>query len=110
MCTALLPFFVHVLLSIVEGEGPVNGGALFHELDAAAGVSGDVADREQAVGQVGAPGGGGEPGGVRGLQQRLRFRNGDESRGPDCPVNTIDDAGSVGCNLAGFNKQENERF
>ena len=40
---------VLVPVGVVQTEGLVNGGALVHELDGAAGVGGDVADGEQPM-------------------------------------------------------------
>lgn len=42
-----LPVVVDVLVGVVHAEGLVDGGALVHELDGAAGVGRDVADGEQ---------------------------------------------------------------
>ena len=42
---------VLVPVGVVQTEGLVNGGALVHELDGAAGVGGDVADGEQPMGE-----------------------------------------------------------
>lgn len=42
-----VPVVVDVLVGIVHAEGLVDGGALVHELDGAAGVSRDVADGEK---------------------------------------------------------------
>jgi len=41
-----------LLFGVVEFERVVDGGALFHELDGAAGIGGDVADSEQAMRQL----------------------------------------------------------
>lgn len=47
---ASLPVVVDVLVGVVHAEGLVDGGALAHELDGAAGVGRDVADGEQPAG------------------------------------------------------------
>ena len=44
---------VLVPVGVVEAEGLVDGGALVHELDRAAGVGRDVADGQQPMGEGG---------------------------------------------------------
>lgn len=48
---------------------------------------------------MGTTGGGGNPGGVGGLQQHLGVRDGNETGRVGRPVDSVDDAGGIGCNL-----------
>ena len=49
----LLPDTFHILVGIVQTEGSVDGGALWHELDGTPGVCRDVADTEHVLRQGG---------------------------------------------------------
>ena len=80
----------------LQAEGLVDGGALVHELDGAAGIRGYVADGDEPAGQVGRAGRGGDPRRFRGQNQRLGVRDGDKARRLRRPVDAVDDNTGVG--------------
>ena len=70
----------------LQAERFIDGCAFVHELDGAAGVSGDVRDGDESAGQLGRALRHRDPGGVGRGDQRLGVRDGDQARGLGRPV------------------------
>ena len=62
----------------LQAERFVDGRALVHELDGAAGVGGNVAEGHEPAGEGGGARGGGDPGRVGRRDQGLGVRDGDQ--------------------------------
>ena len=89
------PVVLDVLLGVVELERVVDGRALLHELDGAAGVGRDVADGQQAVRQLRAADDVRQPRRVMRSQQSLGVGDRDEARRAGRPVDSVHDHRSV---------------